>query len=287
MRGVRALVPVVSLTVAIGCGSQAPDLSRLPRTDTPYFYYSTNYPLTGEQAKALPKGSVVGLEYNLDDLRERLAAYQDAGVRTHVYFEGPGGATGNGEALEPDECQRIKANAGEAKVAGVTDLAKNDCHLKGDWQGSWRSVGFLKYLELKLTELAPFSLYSVEVDNLHNGGFGSGKLIDFVERFAQLREKAGAPQVRILLKNPTLADLDAIEARTDLRPLMADFAIVEEFHQADWCKLREGLGSRTPPISLALGWNTHKYHAEAGADGVDHVLGGSKQSDRKARWTCK
>lgn len=300
-----ACLSLFSLLLSCGGSGNAPTPTPTPTptlpptttlsTTTPsapsYFYFSSNYDalsaIATNRAKAALSGYtsiVAGIDAGGNTgspaFLSRVQNFRAQGWRLHVYLEGPGGPTGG--SWSADECLRVQyaARLYGTQSVPVGDRCQQD---NADWMKEWNRTGFFKLLQQQLIELQPLGVESVEVDNLHRAGYGSGAkpLSDFIVRFNNGR--APGNTIKLLLKNiESPAELDAILAASP-RAAIADYMILEEDFKSQWCPLQSR--GKQYGIVAAFSWNTFDYHAETDSNGKDLVLSGPATRERQ-NFTC-
>ncbi len=148
------------------------------------------------------KGTLIGVDPNYEGSQATVDAVKRAGGRLHIYREGPGGATGN-RGWGREELQRSQAAA--SRYGGM----------KNFMAGGWRQHTLE---QLKQDKANGFE--SAEVDNIPES-----QLLPFYREYAAEFRKGTLP--KLMMKNLSAKQLQAVQAAGLPRDMFADFAIWE------------------------------------------------------------
>lgn len=196
---------------------------------------------------------MIGGDPSHEDFSRTMQAAAAAGVKRHVYLEGPGGPTGSG-GVAPDELERMKRGA---RFAGI------DTGNPG-WIREWNAWGWKVWTRHQIKEIyAGFQSY--EIDNLYRAiGDSAAGLVRFLKEQQAWMRSSGV-RATIVLKNvepgqwPVL--VEAVRAGQLSREIFSDFHISEEDYNAAQ-KSRQRAYSASIGVQTLDSLNTYSYAAK-------------------------
>lgn len=268
---ISAAILAVFLTVTVSSSAMSPFAPTASSNPIGYFTFASDANIVLKQnlapiAKELGGNLMIGGDASFPDVSSEfiqvMRKANSLGAQKHVYLEGPGGPTGS-SGIAGDECKRMIARA---KGVGIV-IDRNNCSNSAKWIKKWNATGWWDSTIREIRYFYKnFGATSFEIDNLYRAGVeSSDSVVEFVRNFQGAMQANNLPAT-LLLKNLTVADLNAVRADIQgqdperiLRTSLTDFMISEEDFRSQWTSIAKA--AQKIGVKMLKSTDTYNYQA--------------------------